>query len=113
MTKTIEAPPKARDPKYGSERVIHIPDALVTMLARHVEQVGVGGEQQWLFPGSRDLPAHVNTIGEWWRKLMRSLDLDGLRMHDLRHFFASGLIASGCDVVTVQRAMGMPPQQPR
>ncbi len=24
--------------------------------------------------------------------------------HDLRHFYASGLIASGCDVVTVQRA---------
>ena len=26
--------------------------------------------------------------------------------HDLRHYFASGLIAAGCDVVTVQRAMG-------
>lgn len=27
-------------------------------------------------------------------------------MHDLRHFCASGLIAAGCDVVTVQRALG-------
>ncbi|MBV9351448.1 MAG: tyrosine-type recombinase/integrase [Mycobacterium sp.] len=27
-------------------------------------------------------------------------------MHDLRHFYASGLIAAGCDVVTVQRALG-------
>ena len=27
-------------------------------------------------------------------------------MHELRHFYASGLIANGCDVVTVQRAMG-------
>ena len=25
-------------------------------------------------------------------------------MHDLRHFFACGLVAAGCDVVTVQRA---------
>jgi len=24
----------------------------------------------------------------------------------MRHFFASGLIAQGCDVVTVQRALG-------
>jgi len=24
----------------------------------------------------------------------------------LRHYFASGLVAAGCDVVTVQRAMG-------
>jgi integrase len=29
-----------------------------------------------------------------------------IRMHDLRHFYASGLIAAGCDVVTVQRALG-------
>jgi hypothetical protein len=27
-------------------------------------------------------------------------------LHDLRHFHASGLIAAGCDVVTVQRALG-------
>jgi integrase len=30
----------------------------------------------------------------------------GVRLHDLRHFYASGLIADGCDVVTVQRALG-------
>ena len=28
------------------------------------------------------------------------------RLHDLRHFYASGLINAGCDVVTVQRALG-------
>jgi site-specific recombinase XerD len=27
-------------------------------------------------------------------------------MHDLRHFFASALIHAGCDVVTVQNALG-------
>ena len=27
-------------------------------------------------------------------------------MHDLRHLYAGGLIAAGCDVVTVQRAFG-------
>lgn len=28
------------------------------------------------------------------------------KLHELRHYFASGLIAAGCDVVTAQRAMG-------
>ena len=28
------------------------------------------------------------------------------RLHDLRHFYASGLISAGCDVVTVQRPLG-------
>ncbi|MFD6197010.1 tyrosine-type recombinase/integrase [Mycobacteriaceae bacterium NPDC060252] len=27
-------------------------------------------------------------------------------LHDLRHFYASGLISENCDVVTVQRALG-------
>ena len=30
----------------------------------------------------------------------------GFTLHDLRHFYASGLIAANCDVVTVQRALG-------
>ncbi|MFV0432789.1 MAG: tyrosine-type recombinase/integrase [Leucobacter sp.] len=41
-----------------------------------------------------------------WRDLKKALGHDDLRQHDLRHFYASGLIASGCDVVTVQRALG-------
>ena len=32
--------------------------------------------------------------------------LSWVRLHDLRHFYASGLIADGCSVVTVQRALG-------
>jgi site-specific recombinase XerD len=31
---------------------------------------------------------------------------DDVTLHTLRHTFASNLIASGCDVVTVQRALG-------
>src|SRR5699024_2907266 len=41
-----------------------------------------------------------------WNTLIKSTTIEGITLHDLRHFFASGLIASGCDVVTVQRAMG-------
>jgi integrase len=29
-----------------------------------------------------------------------------MKLHDMRHFYASGLIAAGCDVVTVQGALG-------
>ena len=37
---------------------------------------------------------------------MRRAGVPAFRLHDLRHFYASGLIAAGCDVVTVQRALG-------
>jgi len=106
VQRPIGLPPEIRAPKYGSERLVHLPEALVNMLARHVEGYGVGGDSQWIFPRSDNLPAHANTISEWWRAIMRAEDLVGLRLHDLRHFYASGLIAAGCDVVTVQRAMG-------
>lgn len=41
----------------------------------------------------------------WWRKIRDKVGMEH-RLHDLRHFYASGLIAAGCDVVTVQRALG-------
>jgi integrase len=93
-----------RPPKWGSERTVFIPESLVNMLAAHVER-GVR-PQGWLFVGAAGGPPHQNTIGYWWRKTLRDAGLSGIKLHDLRHYFASGLIAQGCDVVTVQRALG-------
>jgi integrase len=51
--------------------------------------------------GPDGLPA-----GNQWRSLRAKIGMDPFTLHDLRHFFASGLIADGCDVVTVQHALG-------
>jgi integrase len=93
-----------RAPKYGSERVVYLPEDLVNMLAAHVEH-GVRPEGS-LFVGAHDGPPHQNTVDYWWRKTLRDAGLKGIKLHDLRHFYASGLIAEGCDVVTVQRSLG-------
>ena len=95
-----------RAPKYGSERVIYLADNMINLLAQHVTAFGTTGEQQWLFAGDGDNPPHQNTVGYWWRKTLRDAGLTGIKLHDLRHFYASGLIAAGCDVVTVQRSLG-------
>lgn len=97
-----------RAPKYGSERTVYAPDGLVTILAEHVRLYRPGDDpDRWLFPGARNeqLPAHAATVGRWWRKVRQKVGIE-YRLHDLRHFYASGLIAAGCDVVTVQRALG-------
>jgi integrase len=67
-----------------------------------------GGAPDWLFSGDlHGTPPHQNTIGRRWRSTMALAGLSGaFKLHDLRHFYASGLIAQGCDVVTVQRALG-------
>jgi len=94
-----------RAPKYGSERSVFLAKELVKILARHVEQFPPG-ENGWLFVGQGSQPPHQNTVGHRWRATLKAAGLAGIRLHDLRHFYASGLIAAGCDVVTVQRALG-------
>ena len=90
-------------PKYGSERTVPLPDELLTILAAHVK---LGHRGVWLFQGAGGTPPHQNTVGYWWRKTLADAGLAGIRLHDTRHFYASGLIAAGCDVVTVQKALG-------
>ena len=59
-----------------------------------------------MFEARPGQPPHQNTIGHQRRKACRAAGVTGFLLHDLRHFYASGLIADGCDVVTVQRALG-------
>ncbi|MDP7725097.1 site-specific integrase [Mycobacterium sp. TY814] len=95
-----------RPPKYGSNRTVYAPEGLIQLLSEHVRvQVPGDDPNRWLFPGEGEHPLHQNSVGYLWRKAKASAGVD-YRLHDLRHFFASGLIAEGCDVVTVQRAMG-------
>lgn len=96
-----------RVPKYGSERVVHMPPALVLLVRAQIELAGRERPgREWLFRGDSENPPHQNTVGYWWRQTRTAARCPDLRLHDLRHFFASGLIMAGCDVVTVQRALG-------
>lgn len=98
-------PAEIRPPKYESERTVYIPDELVTMLARHVEQFGTATEG-WLFYTGTGRPVPPSTVNSWWLRTTEAAKVEGVHIHGLRHFYASGLIADGCDVVTVQRALG-------
>ena len=99
---TVTYPP----PKFGSERTVYVPEGLVSILSEHV-RVHIPGDDpdRWLFPGNNGYSLHQNSADYLWRKTRTAAKI-AFTLHDLRHFYASGLIAAGCDVVTVQRAMG-------
>jgi integrase len=98
---------EVRAPKWGSERTVYLAPALIEMLTEHVRLYRPGDDKaRWLFTGEGEDPPHQNTVSARWRSTLSRADLTGLKLHDLRHFFASGLISQGCDVVTVQRALG-------
>ncbi len=99
-SKTVEV-----SPKYESARTVYLPDDLLKVLAAHVEKYPPMGEERWLF----SLNGYVynrNSAGNQWRSLRAKVGMEAFTLHDLRHYFASGLIAEGCDVVTVQHALG-------
>jgi integrase len=100
---------EVRGPKYGSERTVFVPDGLLTILAEHVRLYRSGSvdPERWLFPGYLDAaaPAHAARVNRAWRAARAKAGIQH-RLHDLRHFYASGLIAAGCDVVTVQLPLG-------
>ncbi len=94
-----------RAPKYGSERDVYLPDDLVVMLSRHLEDPGVHPDG-WLFIGPSGGPLDDGASNHQWGRVRAAAGLPDVNLHSLRHFYASGLIAAGCDVVTVQRALG-------
>ena len=97
----------ATAPKYESARTVYLPDALVKELATHIEKQPPNGDQRWLFANG----PHVwnrNSAGNQWRIIRQAIGMEEFTLHDLRHYYASGVIAAGCDVVTLQHALGHP-----
>lgn len=95
-----------RAPKYGSERTVPAPDALLELLAEHIRRHSPGDDpSRPMFAGVADGRLSPNQV---WRRFKAAQTEAGVdtHLHALRHYYASGLIRAGCDPVTVQRAMG-------
>ena len=86
--------------------MVFLPDELLEQLALHVQRYATDDSDTWLFKQASGDPPHQNTVGHQWRGACERAGVSGMTLHDLRHFYASALIAAGCDVVTVQRALG-------
>jgi integrase len=98
---------EVRAPKHGSERDVPAADGLLREIAAHIALRGLQGQPDaWLFPSENGRPAHQNTVGYAWNTALTRAGLEGIVLHDLRHYYASGLIEAGCSVATVQHALG-------
>jgi integrase len=96
---------KITSPKAGSEREIFVPAELIETLSTRPSRNQ--REDEFLFRTPLGHLYNRNSAGEEWRRIRKVTGLgDDVTLHNLRHTFASNLIASGCDVVTVQRALG-------
>ncbi|MCW2165428.1 Phage integrase family protein [Microbacterium hydrothermale] len=94
-------------PKWGSERTVFVPGDLTTSLSAHVAAERLIEPDEHIFRTPTGHLFQRNNAGEAWRGVRERAGLpSSVTLHTLRHTYASNLIASGCDVVTVQRALG-------
>ncbi len=93
-------PPKSSD----SVRTVPLGSWVLAEIGEHVQRHQVGS-QELLVTYVDGRPVRRNRFGAMWRQSCARAALDS-RYHDLRHYFASVLLASGCSVVAVQRALG-------
>lgn len=59
----------------------------------------------WVFPGDGD-DGHVTTIRSFWAAICKRSGIKGVRIHDIRHTFASLLVSSGESLPVVGALLG-------
>lgn len=67
----------------------------------------VGPDCAWLFPGdAEDKDQPVQDIRRFWRGIQTAAELPGVRIHDLRHTFASLLVSGGASLEMIGKLLG-------
>jgi integrase len=101
-------------PKRGSVGTVPVGDAVIKGLAMYLEEFpasepikGVSGhEELLLFTNRFGKRMRRQSWNDVWNKAAKKADLPpGTTPHDLRHYYASLLIAKGCSVKAVQTAL--------
>ncbi len=57
-------------------------------------------------PGRKSKGTHLTTLKGQWGKICKMAKLDGVRIHDLRHTYASHLVSSGVSLPIVGKLLG-------
>jgi integrase len=90
----------------ASRRSVELPDELVLVL-KLWRLACPKGEHDFVCPGAKGRPMNSSDLlRTGLHPALRRAGLRQVRFHDLRHSFASNLLATGIDVVTVSKALG-------
>ena len=87
--------------KSGKTRHIFLSDAARDILAGLKSR----GKSPWVFPG-RTPRKPISDIFAYWKEVRDELNLADVRIHDLRHTFASFLVNAGHTLYEAQKMLG-------
>jgi integrase len=88
--------------KQGREHTIPLSAPALALLAARFNKRH--DDSPWLFPGRKDRP-RKDTRHVWARVLKRA-GIHGLRIHDLRHSYASNLVSAGFSLPVIGSLLG-------
>jgi len=88
------------DSKTGA-KIIPLGSPVLTLLAGMKR----GEDSDWVFPGARGDGHHVG-MPAIWRRVRAMARLNDVRMHDLRHGFASVAVADGSSLYLLGKVLG-------
>ena len=88
--------------KNGLPRQIHLSDGAANVLK---SQFAITGNSYYVFPNPKTRQPYA-CIFHSWDKARKEAGLDQLRIHDLRHSFASTLVNKGVPLYDVQKLLG-------
>jgi integrase len=107
---------KEKDPKSGGRRPVALDPHTLGLLAAHrarllercAELEVEPGPDAWLFSPEPDgsKPYQPRYLTQRYRRLAKKLKLSSTRLHSLRHYSATELIAAGVDLRTVAGRLG-------
>lgn len=85
------------------KRMEHVPLGKVAL--RLLSEMKRHARGPYVFPGRTD-GEPLKDLKNVWRELCRAAKLDGVRVHDLRHTYASHLVSSGVPLAVVGKLLG-------
>ena len=99
--------------RYRREGKLFLPDSktgprtIWLSSAAHAILDRVPRTASWMFPSPRtNGPLSHNGLDETWRRIREEADLRDVRLHDLRHSYASTALQHGETVLTIGRLLG-------
>ncbi len=83
----------------------HVPlSAAAVVLLKGIRHAAFA-DGQWVFPG-REPDAHLFDIRGPWQAIMKAAGIEGVRLHDLRHTYASILASAGASLPMIGALLG-------
>ncbi len=90
----------------AGSRTLSVPEALMDLLAAHVERRGIAGEALLFCEADGGFLDYSNWRHRVWVPACKRSGLAGLVFHDLRRVNATLLVAEGVDLKTAQTRLG-------